>query len=170
MVVSREGHLFRVDCETRLVSGQALRSHGLAAEAPLAFAQALTNLQTRARRLKQRQRSHADAAGARAAETAAFYILRAPDADGDAGGWGEAWDAGAHERPPEGLVIAETEAALKTMTVSMAVLDLDLTDSQTIVFRNAAHGGLSVVYRRPDGNIGWIDPRLTGATGARRGS
>ena len=56
------------------------------------------------------------------------------------------------------MVIAETEAALKTMTVSMAVMDLDLTESQTIVFRNAAHGGLSVVYRRPDGNIGWIDP------------
>jgi len=47
------------------------------------------------------------------------------------------------------------------MTVSMAVMDLDLTESQTIVFRNAAHGGLSVVYRRPDGNIGWIDPERT---------
>jgi hypothetical protein len=40
-------------------------------------------------------------------------------------------------------------------------LELDLTDQQTIVFRNAAHGGLSVVYRRPDGNIGWIDPERT---------
>jgi hypothetical protein len=50
----------------------------------------------------------------------------------------------------------------------MAVRELDLTDSQPIVFRNAAHGGLSVVYRRPDGNIGWIDPertRLSGANG-----
>jgi hypothetical protein len=44
------------------------------------------------------------------------------------------------------------------MTVAMAVMELDLTESQTIVFRNAAHGGLSVVYRRPDGNFGWIDP------------
>jgi hypothetical protein len=43
----------------------------------------------------------------------------------------------------------------------MAVMELDLTESQTIVFRNAAHGGLSVVYRRPDGNIGWIDPERT---------
>ena len=61
------------------------------------------------------------------------------------------------------MIIAETEAALKTMTVSMAVMELDLTESQTIVFRNAAHGGLSVVYRRPDGNIGWIDPERTKA-------
>jgi hypothetical protein len=47
------------------------------------------------------------------------------------------------------------------MTVSMAVMEMDLTESQAIVFRNAAHGGLSVVYRRRDGNIGWVDPRRT---------
>jgi hypothetical protein len=62
---------------------------------------------------------------------------------------------------PSGLIIAETDREIRTMTVSQAVLDLDLTESQTIVFRNAAHGGLSVVYRRPDGNIGWIDPERT---------
>jgi hypothetical protein len=56
------------------------------------------------------------------------------------------------------------------MTVAMAVMELDLTESQTIVFRNAAHGGLSVVYRRPDGNIGWIDPeRSTAANGGGGG-
>jgi hypothetical protein len=47
------------------------------------------------------------------------------------------------------------------MTVSMAVMQLDLTEAQAIVFRNAAHDGLSVVYRRADGNIGWIDPERT---------
>jgi hypothetical protein len=59
------------------------------------------------------------------------------------------------------MIIAETLSPLRSMTVSMAVMQLDLTESQTIVFRNAAHGGLSVVYRRPDGNIGWIDPERT---------
>jgi hypothetical protein len=49
----------------------------------------------------------------------------------------------------------------------MAVLELDLIESQTIVFRNAAHGGLSVVYRRPDGNIGWVDPERTKALDER---
>ncbi len=67
---------------------------------------------------------------------------------------------------PEPMVIAETEKQLKTMTVSMAVMELDLTESQTIVFRNAAHDGLSVVYRRPDGNIGWIDPERTKVNGS----
>jgi hypothetical protein len=61
------------------------------------------------------------------------------------------------------MVIAESQEELKTMTVSMAVMDLDLTEQPAIVFRNAAHGGLSVVYRRADGNIGWIDPQRTRA-------
>jgi hypothetical protein len=61
----------------------------------------------------------------------------------------------------EPIIIAETERPVRSMTVSMAVMEMDLTETQTIVFRNAAHGGLSVVYRRPDGNIGWIDPERT---------
>ena len=64
------------------------------------------------------------------------------------------------------MVIAETDREIKTLTVSMAVMEMDLTESQTIVFRNAAHGGLSVVYRRPDGNIGWIDPERTHPNGS----
>ncbi|MFM1959151.1 MAG: ribosome-associated translation inhibitor RaiA, partial [Pseudomonadota bacterium] len=86
----------------------------------------------------------------------------------------EAWDepqtADDAAGPPSALVIAETETPVRTQTVSQAVLELDLTDSQTIVFRNAAHGGLSVVYRRPDGNIGWIDPERTSASRAGSGS
>ena len=70
---------------------------------------------------------------------------------------------------PEPMIIAETEKQLRTMTVSRAVMELDLTESQTIVFRNAAHDGLSVVYRRPDGNIGWIDPERTKANGTGTG-
>jgi hypothetical protein len=59
------------------------------------------------------------------------------------------------------MVVAEGVEAVKTMTVSMAVMQLDLTEQPAIVFRNAAHGGLSVVYRRSDGNIGWVDPERT---------
>ena len=49
------------------------------------------------------------------------------------------------------------------MTVSMAVMQLDLSKEPALLFRNAAHGGLSVVYRRSDGNIGWIDPKRDSA-------
>jgi ribosomal subunit interface protein len=156
VVVARDGHGFRVDCLVTLASGQQLVSHGLATDAPGAFSVALSKIETRIRRYKRRLRSHSDAATAKAAETASFYVLRAPDDDAEI----EEWDGG-HGAPPAAMIIAETESALKTMTVSMAVMELDLTESQTIVFRNAAHGRLSVVYRRPDGNIGWIDPERT---------
>jgi ribosomal subunit interface protein len=166
VVVSRDGHGFRVDCAVNLASGQLLQSHGLAGDAHAAFSLALSKVETRIRRYKRRLKSHSVAATAKAAETASLYILRASDDDVDFDAWGED-DA---NTPPTAMVIAETEAALKTLTVSMAVMELDLTDAQAIVFRNAAHGGLSVVYRRSDGNIGWIDPQRTRAAieGARR--
>lgn len=159
VVVSQEGHSFKVDCRVRLASGQQLESHGLGADAHAAFDAALDKVERRVRRYKRRLKDHHP--GARE-ETANYAVLRAPDdeSDGwDADGIGES--NGADAGPPRGVVIAETVTALKTMTVSMAVMDLDLSDAQTIVFRNAAHGGLSVVYRRPDGNIGWIDPERT---------
>jgi hypothetical protein len=44
------------------------------------------------------------------------------------------------------------------MAVAMAVLQLDIADAPVLMFRNAASGNLNVVYRRSDGNVGWIDP------------
>ena len=169
VVVSREGHSFRVDCAVQLASGQQLRSHGLGGDAHAAFDDALAKIDKRIRRYKRRLKDHSGAASAKQQETAALYVLRAPSDEVD--GWDDSAEA-AGDGPPSAMVIAETEAELRTMTVSGAVMELDLTEAQTIVFRNAAHGGLSVVYRRPDGNIGWIDPertqRLNG--GAAKGS
>lgn len=166
VVVSRDGHGFRVDCVVALASGQRLLSHGQAGEAHAAFSLALGKIETRIRRYKRRLKSHSVAAGAKAAETASLMVLRAPEGVDD----DEDWDAADDRGAPAAMVIAETLEPLRTMTVSMAVMELDLTESQTIVFRNAAHGGLSVVYRRPDGNIGWIDPermsKLNGANAA----
>ncbi len=168
VVVSREGHSFKVDCSVHLASGQHLESHGLGPDAHGAFDTALGKIETRIRRYKRRLKSHSVAATAKKAETAAFYVLRAPADDEDVEDFDD-WTDGA--TAPSAMVIAETERPLMTMTVSMAVLELDLSESQTIVFRNAAHGGISVVYRRPDGNIGWIDPeRLNGAAASSNGS
>jgi ribosomal subunit interface protein len=161
VVVSRDGHGFRVDCAVTLASGQQLTTHGLGGDAHLAFDAASAKMQKRIRRYKNRLKDHHPQAMARqAAETAAYVVLQLPDEDDEPG-----LDDGPASFP-EPLVIAETETKVGTMTVSMAVMELDLTESQTIVFRNAAHGGLSVVYRRPDGNIGWIDPERTKANGA----
>jgi ribosomal subunit interface protein len=158
VVVAREGHAFRVDCSVTLASGQMLNSHGSGGDAHSAFSAALHKIETRIRRYKRRLKSHSDAATAKMQETLSHYVLRAPDDEVD--GWDDSSEADTHG-PPAAMVIAETESSLRTMTVSMAVMELDLTEAHTIVFRNAAHGGLSVVYRRPDGNIGWIDPERT---------
>lgn len=157
VVVSRDGHGFKVDCTVTLASGQQLQSHGLGGDAHAAFNQSLAKIETRIRRYKRRLSSHTVAATAKAEETASLYVLRGETNESD----DNDWDDTSAGHPPAAMVIAETEAPLKTMTVSMAVMDLDLTESQAIVFRSAAHGGLSVVYRRSDGNIGWVDPERT---------
>ena len=160
VVLSRDGHGFRIECSVTLASGQQLQSHGLGMDAHGAFDQALAKIETRIRRYKRRLKSHAVAAEAKAAEIASSYVLRAPDGDSDF----EDWDEGS-ATPPAAMIIAESHDTLKTMTVSMAVMELDLTEQVALLFRNAAHGGLSVVYRRADGNIGWIDPARTKPNG-----
>jgi hypothetical protein len=64
------------------------------------------------------------------------------------------------------IIIAEAETPVHEMAVSDAVMQMDLSDQSFVVFRNASHGEINVVYRREDGNIGWIDP----ATGSRSSS
>jgi len=119
---------------------------------------AMQKMDRRIRRYTQRMKDHHLQAQAKQAESAAYFVLRpTPDEEGDEEG---------ELAFPEPIVVAETERPVRTLTVAMAVMELDLTESQTIVFRNAAHGGLSVVYRRSDGNIGWIDPeRGRGSSG-----
>jgi len=163
VVVSKDGHGFCVDLVARLASGQQLDSSGTGPDAHAAFDAALQKIEVRVRRYKRRLKNHHRLNGAReVAETAPVFVLRPPESEPANDLWDDLAESGpaAHE-PPRGVVIAEDLTPLRTMTVSMAVLELDLTESQTIVFRNAAHGGLSVVYRRPDGNIGWIDPERT---------
>ena len=157
VVVSRDGHGFRVDCTVKLASGQTLQSHGLGGDAHSAFSQSLAKIETRIRRYKRRLKSHSVAATAKAVETARSFVLRAPAGESD----DDDWEESDHDTPPHAMVIAESQAKVKTMTVAMAVMEMDMTEVQAIVFRNAAHGGLSVLYRRSDGNFGWIDPERT---------
>jgi ribosomal subunit interface protein len=165
VVVGKAGHAFQVDCSVRLASGHRLESSGAGGDAHSAFGDALAKVEARIRRYKRRLKNHHHPSG-KIAETASIMVLRATDLDASESWDDDPWDADvagadSSNAPPKGMVIAETQAPLKTMTVSMAVMELDLTESQAIVFRNAAHGGLSVVYRRADGNIGWIDPERT---------
>jgi ribosomal subunit interface protein len=165
VVVSKDGHAFRVDCSVRLASGHRLESHGFGGDAHAAFDAALTKAETRIRRYKRRLKNHHHPS-IKASETAMEMVFQSLETEEDS--WGE--DSHQEHEPPRGVVVAESERPIRTMTVSMAVMELDLTESQTIVLRNAAHGGVSVVYRRPDGNIGWIDPERAPAALNGRGS
>ena len=163
VVVTREGRDFRIDAVVNLASGQQIVGHSLGGDAHGAFDGLLDKLEKRVRRYKRRLKDRSPQNGSglgpeateMAFERVPITVLRSPDAveDDDFGEVGRP-----DEAPPAGMIIAETESDFKTMTVGMAVMELDLTGYPVQVFRNAAHGGVSVVYRRPDGNIGWIDP------------
>lgn len=142
-----------VDCLVHLPSGISLQAGGHGGDAHSAFGDAIEKLEKRVRRYKRRLRNHhADNKSPLPAEDASSYVLAPFEEENEAG---EGAPAPAEDPP---LVIAETTVAVRTMTVSMAVMQLDLSDTPALMFRNAANGGLNVVYRRPDGNVGWIDP------------
>ncbi|MGQ2990661.1 MAG: ribosome hibernation-promoting factor, HPF/YfiA family [Brevundimonas sp.] len=166
VVVSKDGHGFKVDCWVRLASGQSLVTTGLGGDAHSAFTDSLDKLEKRVRRYKRRLKDHhigpkglsPEKTEMAAADVARSIVLRNPDTveDDVFGAAGEA-----DGPPPVGMVIAETQSEIRTITVGRAVAELDMTGYPLVLFRNAAHGGLSVVYRRPDGNVGWLDPERT---------
>ena len=151
--LEKERGRFRTDCSIRLKTGLLLESHGEGADAYASADAAVERMDKRLRRYKRRLKSHHSGHGRdhSAGEIAANdYTVRADEDDTDA-------TAVLSEHP---VIIAEAERGIKQLPVSEAVMQLDLTDKSFLVFRNAAHGGLNVVYRRADGHIGWIDANV----------
>lgn len=150
---TKERHLVECEMTAHLYSGVFLAAHGDGGDAYAAFEAALDKLEKRVRRYKRRlKKHHPNGKAPLPAEIAAYYTL-APlpeeiDEDEDV----------APENDPAPVVVAERQTSLREMTVGAAVMQLDLAESPAIVFKNAAHGRLNVVYRRRDGHIGWIDP------------
>jgi ribosomal subunit interface protein len=156
VTVSKPGWAFNVDCSIHLPSGVTLQAHGEGDDAYQAFEESLDKIEKRVRRYKNRLRNHRAKEGA--AEAAAErIILPTPIADSDDG---ESPLDGADGDAP--AIVAESDTKIQTMTVSMAVMQLELADSPAVLFRNAAHGRLNMVYRRHDGNVGWVDPGKDG--------
>jgi ribosomal subunit interface protein len=149
---SREAHLLRSSVSAHVGRGIVAQSHASADQAYAAFDLAAERLSKRLRRHKRRLRDHHKVPlETRPAE---HYVLAAEEAPGGAA---EAADG-------QPAVIAEMKTDIPVLTVSEAVMRLDLEDSGALMFVNRAHGGLNMVYRRPDGNVGWVDPK--GNTGA----
>ncbi len=149
VTVARDGSGFRTDCAIHLDTGIVLQAEGRAQDVHQSFDIAAERIEKRLRRYKGKLKDH-HAKNRVDAQATTEYVLAAPDQ--------------AVEPVPDSdpVVIAEETTKLLTMTVSRAVMAMDLTDAPVVIFRNAGHGGVNVVYRRGDGNIGWIDPTLAG--------
>jgi ribosomal subunit interface protein len=163
ITLSKDGFGFRTDCALHLDSGITLEAESNAADAYASADQALLQIEKRLRRyksrLKDRSERKAHAAAAAMAEMdaptldAPSYVIEAPASDGE------------DETVYNAVIIAEATTSLKRLSVSEAVMELDLTGAPVIVFQHGSSGRVNIIYRRPDGNIGWVDPPVVSAGG-----
>lgn len=149
---SRARSFFTCDINLHAGRGLTLRGEGEAADAHSAFDDAAEHIAKRLRRYRRRVNDHARDLATRARPEAARQYVLSQDEDAqpasvEGGGV-----------PAYATVIAESQAEISTLSVGEAVMRMDLADQQVLMFRNSATAEFNVIYRRPDGNIGWIDP------------
>jgi ribosome hibernation promoting factor len=149
--VEKERGRFRTAYSVMLRTGLLVEAQGEAGDAYASADLALVHLEKRVRRYKRRLKDHHQSGNSRPAIpefTAADCIVQAESDEDD-----ESRSDGASEP----IIVAESQRAFRVLAVSEAVMHLELTDDAFLVFRNASHGGINLVYRREDGHIGWID-------------
>lgn len=146
VTVEKAGSRYSADCKIHLDTGVVFHATGQANEPQAAYDAAAERIEKRLRRYKRRLRDH-HAGNGHAHSEIPYSVL---DSISD-----EAEDVPEDYAP---AIIAESTKQLRTMTVAGAVMALDRTDEPVFVFRNAGSEQLNIVYRRQDGNIGWIDP------------
>ena len=157
ITLSKDGFGFRTDCALHLDSGVVLEADSTATDAYASADQALLMIEKRLRRYKSRlkdrsaRKAYAEAAvlaelNAGPVLDAPSYVIEAP-AEGD--------DEVTGYSP---VIIAEATTSLKRLSVSEAVMELDLTGAACLVFQHGSSGRVNIIYRRTDGNVGWIDP------------
>lgn len=147
LTFEHEGAGFKADCTLHLDTGVVLRASASAGDANSAFETVSIHIEKRLRRYNRKLKSHRR--GSEHPELSAqSYVLASLE------------EVEELEEDFSPAVIAETTSNLRTMSVGEAVMELDLAELDVVVFRHAGHGGVNVVYRRADGNIGWIDPAL----------
>ena len=154
--IAKEHGRFQTSCSIRLRTGLLLEAHAEAGDAYASADAALERLDKRVRRYKRRLKDH-HAKPARDTiqhpETFAVdYVVKTFEEEVESS-----------EKSDDPVVIAEMKRSIASFNVSEAVMQLDLTEEPILVFRNAANNTINVVYRRNDGNIGWIDPSGSGA-------
>ncbi len=145
--IEKEHKTFQVDCSIQLKSGLVLQSHGSSGDAYASADEALEKLEKRLRRYKRRLKKHNSGHKRSKAEfTAVDYVIQPEEEEAET----------SNEEAP--LIVAETHLDIHDLSVSDAVMELDVANQPFLVFKNAKHGQINIVYKRPDGHIGWIDP------------
>jgi ribosomal subunit interface protein len=157
----RARSFFTCDINVHAGRGLTLRGEGEAGDANAAFDDAAEHIATRLRRYRRRVNEHHRALASRERpQTARAYVLRAePDHEAAPS---PASGIEPETSPTYATVIAESLTEIAHLSVGDAVMRMDLADQPVLMFRNSATGELNVVYRRADGNIGWIDPGASG--------
>ena len=145
VLVEKSGARFSADCKIHLDSGANLHAEGKANDPQIAFESAFERIEKRLRRYKRKLRDHHHGEN-RAAQEIPYTVME--------GAADEEEEVQENFAP---AIVAETTKKLATMTVATAVMALDMTDEPMLMFRKPGSAELNIVYRRNDGNIGWID-------------
>ncbi len=146
VTVEKTGARFDTDCTLHIDTGLVLQSTGRGMDPQVSFEEAAEKLEKRLRRYKRRLKSHHRDTSTQNEDMT--YRIMSPVADED------------EEVPVDyaPTIVAESTMSLAPMSVASAVIELDTKESPVFVFRNSANDHVNIVYRRADGNIGWIDP------------
>jgi ribosomal subunit interface protein len=148
VTVEKQRAQFRTECSLHLATGLTLQARDTAGDAVSSFEGAAQHLEQQLKRYKQRLKDHHKSRREPVAQIeASDYVIQAEDGGGE------------EPKDLNPVVIAETEARVPELSVGEAVMQLDISRIPFVLFRNSRGGGLNVVYRREDGNIGWIDPK-----------
>lgn len=151
VTVGKDGTAFKTDGVLHLSSGITLEASAVAHDPYASLEKMAERIEKRLRRYKRRLKDRSAAMNGREAGLAVpSYVIAAPDQDVEE-----------HEADLVGenpVIVAESTKSLHQMTVGDAVAELDMTGAPVVIFRHAGNGRMNVVYRRRDGNIGWIDP------------
>lgn len=150
VTISKEGSRFTVDIQVHVSKRVLVHSHGSGNDAYGALEEATEHVTKRLRRYKRRLRDHKHKLSTVEALPALQYVLKAePDSSHE--------DESQEQDEP--IIVAEMPTEVETMTVGEATMRMDLASHPAYLFRNTKNGRINMVYARPDGNIGWVDPQ-----------
>ena len=160
---SKDGHLFCCEIFVHLSTGLVVQAKGGAADVYAGFEVAREKVDKQLRRHKRRLKDHhKERVSPVDTVPAGSFVLAPFDED-------EEHAEGTNGTAPGPTIIAETELSVLSLSVGEAVMQMELAHAPVLVFRNEKGGAINVVYRREDGNIGWIDPRVESGGGTAQG-